>query len=115
MSAIIIGPCPGCISKTGLTLKERKLKANPDCPKCKGSGIIEINREKRLEEDRKMEEILDKADAMFDEGINEEEMSDEEFEKWKPGDKWINKKPQVQKKESDIHGEILKHFKDKWS
>ena len=82
MSAITIGPCPKCLPGSKVPLKERHLHANSNCSECKGEGTVEIDKEKRWEEDLKNEAILDKVDAMEDAGIDWKKMSDEEFEKW---------------------------------
>lgn len=85
MSAITIQQCPACRkNKERLPHTEWEAVADPNCPECKGSGTTEKDREKRLEEDRKMEEVLEKMDAMDDAGLDCYAMSDEEFEKWTP-------------------------------
>ncbi len=86
MSVITIQQCPACRkNKEEIHRDKWKPAADPNCPKCKGSGHNEVDKEKRLAMDREIDDMLDKCDVMEDAGLSWDEidsMSDEEFEKW---------------------------------
>lgn len=85
MSAIIIQQCPACrTNKENIPRAQWKSVADPNCPDCKGGGTTEIDKEKRLENDRMINEVLEQTSLMEEMGIDWVSMSDEEFEKWKP-------------------------------
>jgi hypothetical protein len=85
MSVITIQQCPACRkNEEELPNDQWEAAADPNCLQCEGSGHNEVDKEKRLEEDRKMNDVLDKMDLMDTAGIDCYAMSDEEFERWTP-------------------------------
>ena len=62
---IIIKQCPECrTNKENIPSKQWKSVANPSCLRCKGSGCVEKDQEKRLELDRQIDEMLDQLDKI---------------------------------------------------
>lgn len=86
MPAIILSNCSICLKDhTGsLPQDKRERLSDPDCPQCQGSGYYETKEDmiKRSIEQRACDDVLDKADAMEDAGLDWDSMSDEEFDRW---------------------------------
>ncbi len=86
MKAILLSNCSICLKDhiSPLSLEECERLADPDCPQCQGSGLYEPKEDmiKRSIEQRACDDVLDKADAMDDAGLDYNKMSDEEFDQW---------------------------------